>query len=87
MVLEQTEGHQRRQLDPTRCQSVGHQAERGLRENEEDQTAQRSQTLLGIQGQRSENQVHWQMRQNPRCHQEEVIAFLSLTSLHYSFSM
>jgi len=71
VVPEQTERHQRRHMGTTHFQWPRHQTERGLGETEEDQGSQRSETLLGTQGQRSEDKGHRQNRQNTRSHQEE----------------
>jgi hypothetical protein len=47
VVPQQTKRHQRRNLVPTYLQCPRHQAQRGSRETEEDQSSQRSQTFLG----------------------------------------
>jgi hypothetical protein len=83
MVLEQTKRCQRGNMGSIDLELVGYKAERGFGKNEENQMPQRSQTFLGTQGQRSEDQVHWQNRKNFGSHKKEVStavdSFLSLT--------
>ena len=72
VVPQQTERYPRGQLESAHFQRCWHQAQRGLGKIEEDQSSQRSQTPLGLQGQRSEDQVNWQNWKNPRSRQKEV---------------
>lgn len=55
VVLEQIERCKRRKLYPIDLQCPRYQVERRFRKIEKDQSTQRSQTLLGSQGQRSKN--------------------------------
>ena len=86
VVPQQTERHPRGNLVSTHLQRCWHQAQRGLGKNEEDQMPQRSQTPLGLQGQRSEDQVNWQNRQNPRSRQKEVSSLAIRSRAHPSAS-
>lgn len=74
MVLEQTKVHQGGNLHSALLQHGRYQTQRGSRAHEEGPQAQRSQTLLGTQGQRSEDQVNWKNRKDPRCRQEEEMS-------------